>query len=77
MDDPPTTPRRTLFRAWVIVPTLLLVAIIVAAPFIETGREGFAALLYPPILAALVFVALGWLVWFVFVKRGREGRRTP
>ena len=69
MPERPTTPRRALFKTWVIVPTLLLVAIIVAAPFIETEREGFALLLYPPLLAALLFAGLAWLAWFVFKRR--------
>lgn len=71
MTPPSPPPRRTLFRVWVIAPVLILIVLLAAAPFVETGRSGFGLMLYPPVLAVLVFAGLAWLVWFVFLRQRR------
>jgi len=66
-------PRRLVFRAWFVGTALMLAGAWALGRILEPDRIGFvfSGVVFPILTAALMLMALGWLVWFVFFK----GRR--
>jgi hypothetical protein len=64
-------PRRFVFRTWVIVTAIMMAGAWILGRLVESDRIGFVftGVVFPILTAILLFLALGWLVRFVF-RRG-------
>lgn len=69
-------PRRFVFRTWVVVTAIMMAGAWLLGRVVEDDRIGFvfAGVVFPILTAILMFLALGWLVRFVFFS-DRPSRR--
>jgi hypothetical protein len=68
-------PRRFVFRTWVVVTAVMMAGAWILGRVVSDDRIGFVftGVVFPVLTAILFFLALGWLVRFVF--RDRPARR--
>mgnify|MGYP006281131943 FL=1 len=67
-------PRRFVFRTWVVVTAAMMAGAWLLGRVVEDDRMGFVftGVIFPILTAILLFLALGWLVRFVFRDRPAE-----
>ena len=65
--------RRWIFRVWVGLTVALSAYLLVAIPLADlfTDRFHFIVAAVPPVMALLVLIGIGWLVWLVTARRAR------
>jgi len=68
------TPRRAVFRTWVVVTLAMMAGALAAGRFIEDDRIGFVftAVVFPIPTAVLLFIGIAWLVRAVFPRRSNR-----